>query len=125
MSSSKIRDEFRNYVKSHLFIDDTIEETGSFIYYDVVFPRLESNIKTCKVILYEMCHRDILDNYYKDGYFGNRADVLLQMIEDALINNREVVNNFGIGELTLDSVDIYNSTRFYGSIMMFSVPTFR
>ncbi|MCD7810275.1 MAG: hypothetical protein LUG91_00220 [Ruminococcus sp.] len=125
MSASKIREEFKNHVKSHLFIDDTIEETDSFIYYDVTMPYLEPNIKGCRVIMYVICHRDILDNYYAEGYYGNRADILSEMIEDVLINDEKVANSFGIGELTLDSVDIYNSTRFYGCIMTFNVPTFR
>jgi hypothetical protein len=125
MSNSKIRDEFKNHVKSHLFIDDTITDATSFIFYDVIFPSLKPNIKTCKVLVYAICHRDILDNYYKDGYYGNRADILSQMIENILINDTEVANSFGIGELTLDSVDIYNSSRFYGNVMTFSVPSFR
>lgn len=125
MSASKVQEEFRNHVKSHLFIDDTIEETSSFIFYDVVFPYLEPNVKTCRVIMYAICHRDILDDYYKDGYFGNRADALSQMIEDVLINDKEVANSFGIGELTLDSVEIYNSTKFYGCVLTFNVPSFR
>lgn len=125
MSASEIREEFKNHVKSHLFIDDTIEETDSFIYYDVTMPSLEPNIKSCRVIMYAICHRDILDNYYVEGYYGNRADILSEMIEDILINDKKVANSFGIGELTLDSVDIYNSTRFYGCIMTFNVPTFR
>lgn len=124
-SAKEIQQEFKNHVKSHLFIDDTIEETDSFIFYDVVFPSLKPQIKDCKVVMYLICHRDILDDYYKDGYFGNRADVLSQMVEDTLINDKKTVNGFGIGELSLDSIDIYNSTRFYGCIMTFSVPTFR
>lgn len=47
------------------------------------------------------------------------------MIEDALINDESVAKNFGIGNLKLDSVDIYNSNRFYGRIMTFTVPDFR
>lgn len=125
MSASKIRAEFKNHVKSHLFIDDTIEEAGSFIFYDILFPNLEPNIKDCRVVMYAICHRNILDDYYKEGYYGNRADVLSQMIENALINDKETANSFGIGELTLDSVNIYNSTRFYGCVMTFNVPTFR
>lgn len=124
MNSSDVRKLFKNHVKSHLFIDDTIEATDSFIYYDVRMPSLGSNIKRCEIILYAICHRDILDDYIKDGYYGNRADVLSQMIEDCLIND-DISNNFGIGKLTLDSVDIYNSKRFYGCIMYFSVPNFR
>ena len=75
--------------------------------------------------MYSICHRDILENYSKDGYFGNRADILSQMIEDALLNDPETVKDFGIGDLVLKSVDIYNATRFYGTIMTFEVPTFR
>lgn len=125
MSTSDKQKSFRKHVKSHLFIDDTIEETDSFIFYDVRLPDLAAQIKDCQVVLYAICHRDILDDYVKEGYFGNRADVLSQMIEDCLINDEEVVNKFGIGKLSLDSVDLYNATRFYGVVMIFNVPDFR
>ena len=125
MSATQIQEEFKKHVKSHLFIDDTIQETGTFIFYDVVFPRLSTNIKDCRVIMYAICHRDVLENYTKEGYYGNRADILTQMIEDTLINDKSVARSFGIGELTLDSLEPYNSTRFYGCMMLFSVPNFR
>lgn len=125
MSASDKQKLFRKHVKSHLFIDDTIEETDSFIFYDVRLPDLAAQIKDCQVVLYAICHRDILDDYVKEGYFGNRADILSQMIEDCLINDEEVANSFGIGELSLDSVDLYNATRFYGVVMIFNVPDFR
>ena len=121
---SEIMKEFREHVKSHLFIDDTIMETASFIYYDVIMPRLSSNTKTCQVTLYAICHRDILDDYAKEGYHGNRADVLSQMIEDALINS-EVNKDFGIGPMNLVSVYPYNSRQMYGVQMIFEVPNFR
>lgn len=125
MKTTQIQSEFKKYVKSHLFIDDTIEETKTFIFYDVRFPNIHSNIKTCQVVMYLICHRDILEDYAKEGYFGNRADILSQMIEDTLLNDKETSNSFGIGELTLDSIDFYNSERFYGCTMTFSVPNFR
>lgn len=125
MSATKIQSEFKKHVKSHLLIDDTIEETDSFIFYDVQMPSLEPQIKSCRVLMYAICHKEILDDYYNENYYGNRADVLSQMIEDVLINDEEVANSFGIGKISLDSVDIYNSTRFYGCIMIFNVPTFR
>ena len=125
MSTSDKQKSFRKHVKSHLFIDDTIEETDSFIFSDVRLPDLAAQIKDCQVVLYAICHRDILDDYVKEGYFGNRADILSQMIEDCLINDEEVANSFGIGKLSLDSVDLYNATRFYGVVMIFNVPDFR
>lgn len=121
----KLMNEFKKHVKSHLFVDDVVQETETFIYYDVVLPALHTNVKNCRLLMYLICHRDILESYSKEGYYGNRVDILSQMVEDTLINNKEVVRDFGIGELTLDSVDIYNSTRFYGCVMTFSVPTFR
>lgn len=125
MSASQMRDAFKEHIKSHLFIDDTITETDSFIFYDVRCPYLDTNVKGCQVIMYVICHRDILDNYIKDGYYGNRADILTQMVEDTLVNDEEVANSFGIGKLTLDSIDIYNATRFYGRTITLNVPTFR
>ncbi len=125
MSSSTIHSEFQKYVKSHLFIDDTIKETRTFIFYDVFIPQIYSNIKECKVVMYLICHLDILDNYFKEGYYGNRADVLSQMVENVLINDTTKSYSFGIGRLKLDSVNPYNSKKFYGCIMEFGVPNFR
>ena len=125
ISTSDKQKLFRKHVKSHLFIDDTIQETESFIFYDIRMPDLRNNIKDCQVVLYAICHRDIIDNYVKEGYYGNRADILSQMIENCLINNEEVSYSFGIGKLSLDSVDLYNAKRFYGVIMVFNVPDFR
>ena len=124
-SASETQKLFKECVKSHLFIDDTIEETKSFIFYDVTMPFMRSNVKDASIVMYAICHRDILDDYSKDGYFGNRADILSQMIEDCLINDKKIVNKFGIGELTLSSIEIYNSMRFYGCAMRFNIPNFR
>lgn len=125
MSSSEIRTNFKQYVKSHLFIDDTIKEAKTFIFYDVAIPSLQEQIKSCRVVMYLICSRDILEDYSKEGYYGDRIDILSQMVEDTLINDEEVANSFGIGKLKLDSVDIYNANRFYGCILQFDVPTFR
>lgn len=125
LKSSAIREAFKKYVKSHLFIEDTIQDAGTFIFYDVVFPTLDPRIKQCRVIMYLICSRDILENYTKEGYYGNRIDILSQMVENTLINDKDVSQSFGIGKLTLDSVDVYNATRFYGCVLTFNVPTFR
>lgn len=125
MSAKELRTAFKDHVKSHLFIDDTIEETTTYIFYDVIFPYIHSNTKSCQVIMYAICHRDILENYSKEGYYGDRSDILAQMIEDTLINDDAVSNSFGIGRLNLDSIEIYNANKFYGCILRFDVPAFR
>ena len=124
-STKEIRDAFKAHVKSHLFIDDTLKEEGSFIFYDVQIPNLHTHVKSCVVLMYAICHRAILEDYCKDGYYGDRSDCMAQMIEDSLINDPDVVNAFGIGEINLVNVDIYNSTRYYGTILTFEVANFR
>ena len=124
-SASEVRKLFKERVKSHLFIDETIKDTNSYIYYDIRMPRLYENTKNCEIILYAVSHRDILDNYSKEGYYGNRADILSQMIENCLICDEDVAREFGIGNLKLDSVEIFNGRTLYGCQMTFSVPNFR
>ena len=125
MSAADLRKNFKEHVKSHLFIDDTITETSTFIFYDIVMPTLHPNVKNCRIIMYLICHRDILEDYSKEGYYGDRIDILSQMVEDTLINDDDVANKFGIGKLNLDSIEPYNAVRFYGCVLTFSVPTFR
>lgn len=124
-SKSEIISEFKDHVKSHLFIDDTIEETGSFIYYDVGLPFVHPQIKTCQLTMYIIVHRDILDDYYKEGYHGNRADILAEMVQDTLLNDDELCRDFGIGPMEIYALYPYNSRRFYGVQIVFEVPNFR
>lgn len=125
MSPSAIKEEFRKHVKSHLFVDDTMEDTGSFIFYDVRMPEIHGQIKRCEVLMYVISHEATLDTYHDEQFPGNRADALSQMVEDCLLNDPDRVNSFGIGDITLDAVDIYLSKRFYGCIMKFTVYNFR
>lgn len=60
-----------------------------------------------------------------EGYYGNRTDILAQLVEDTLINDEKIVREFGIGDLALENVDIYNATRFYGRILTFKTKDFR
>lgn len=116
---------FNDVVKSHLFIDDTLVNEGTYIFFDTLIHRMSSSIKNLKVVMYIVSHRNILDDIKEEGYHGNRADILSQMVEDALINDKGVAKSFGIGDLNLDSIDIYNAKNHYGYIMTFSVPNFR
>ena len=116
---------FNSCVKSHLFIDDTLDNEGTYIFFDVITRSVSAQIKECTVLMYVICHRNILDDCHKEGYYGNRADVLSEMIEDCLIGDKTVAHSFGIGKIALDSVDIYNSQNYYGCIMTFNAEDFR
>lgn len=122
-TSDKIK-AINKVIKTHLFIDDTITEPGSYIYYDVVIPEVNNQTKECNIYLYAICHRDILDEPLNmENYYGNRADVLAQLVEETLLDKSNR-NQFGIGKLDLNSLDIYNSTNFYGVQMIFSTHDF-
>lgn len=124
-STTEMRKLFKEHVKSHLFVDEVITETDSFIFYDVTLPSFEETTKTCQIQLYAVCHRDILDNYSKEGFYGNRADILTEMIERALICDEETSGSFGIGHLELNHIGVYNGRNAYGHVLQFSVPNFR
>lgn len=124
LTPAQVKQKFGQCVKSHLFIDDTLSDKGTYIFFDVVVPEIAKQTMECKIIMYVVCHRDILDDFSLDGYYGNRTDILSQAVENELLNT-ENVKNFGIGDLLLDSVDIYNSTNYYGVQMIFSTDCFR
>lgn len=126
MTPAMIQKAFKEHVKSHLFIDDTITDATTYIFYDISIPEIHPETKTCNILMYLICARDILDNYSREGYVGDRIDILAQMVEDALVEDKEVAEKFGIGgNLDFDSIGIYNSTRYYGCVLSFVVPTFR
>lgn len=124
-SAKEIRNIFKQHVKSHLYIDDTVTEQSSYIFYDVFIPKIHSNTKECKIMVYAVCHKDILDNYEQDGYYGNRMDILSEMIEECLVYDEKVAREFGIGEITLNGMDAYRSNTLYGYILQFIVEDFR
>lgn len=81
--------------------------------------------KNCHVVVYALCHKDILENYYKKGYLGNRIDILCQMIEETFLDP-SIIRQYGIGKLDLKDVKLYNDQKkFYGKILDFEVPNFR
>ena len=51
MSAAEIQAKFKHYVKSHLFIDDTISEAATFIYYDISIPDIHAQTKTCTLLI--------------------------------------------------------------------------
>lgn len=122
-----IRAEFKDHVKSHLFIEDTVENTWSYIFYDVYLPELHYRLKNVAIKLVCLCHRDILETYDspvdengEPKYPGNRVDALAQMVEQRLVDDPEISKEFGIGRLKLDSVQVFNGVHFYGLILDFT-----
>lgn len=126
MSPEEIISGFKKHVESHLYIDEIVDEAITYIFYDVRVSNIEKELKNIRVIMYVIAPRNNeIGDYYKEGYHGNKTDILSEMIEDTLINDEKTANTFGIGKLRLTDVDIYNATRFYGRVLTFKVSTFR
>lgn len=124
LSESEQLEALRERIFSHLYTDDVMTETATYIFYDVTIPRIGNTAKTCKLIVYCICHKDIINTFTKPGYYGNRVDALSQMVEEVFTDS-EIIRQYGIGKLNLSGVNIYRDQRkMYGRILEFEVPTF-
>lgn len=122
---TKCTKDFKEHCKSHLFVDGTLSDCGSYIFFDVVIPNMRTQTKTVQILMYVVAHRDILDEAVAlDGVTGNRADVLAMLVEDAL-TNPETAKQFGIGDLTCEEALIYNGKDYYGTQLTFTAVDFK
>lgn len=123
--------EFDKYVVQHLFIANTIMDTKSYIMFESYVSSTYGSTKTMKVIIQTICHKDIVKYDEKpDGYPGLRYDVLAQYIEELLCppdkqKRNDIIKKFGIGSFELMGVDIFQTEKYIGRILTFTVPDFR
>ena len=118
------REDFANHVKSHLFVEEILEEQGTFVFYDAYVPRVHTNTKTVVMSVWCICSKDILDgSYKKDNYPGNRADILAQFVEEAMLSKGNK-QRFGVG-FDLTNTDFYNGKKYYGVVLSFTAECFR
>lgn len=124
-------EELDKYIIPHPFIPQTVMETKSFIMYETYMPKAYGQIKTMKIVVQAICHKDIVE--YKEkpkGYPGLRYDVLAQYIEELLCpedktEKLNIIKKFGIGSMELEPVDIFLTDSFIGRTLTFTVPDFR
>ncbi len=121
----EVDDELKKYIYPFLFTEGTQTNVQTYIFVEIFVPNLGNSVKDVKVIVQILSHR-VQIAYQKDGYIGTRPDICTQMIEEVLIENKEVSQKFGIGKLTLTGVGILDTyTEYYGRILTFEVPNFR
>lgn len=116
--------ELGKHIFSHEFIDNILENTETNIYYDVTITKLSSTVKMCKLYVYCMCDRKILDSvksydYNDDILFGNKADILVSVVDDILSDITDV------GHLEFLETDIVKTKECYGRVIVYQVPDFR
>lgn len=117
--------EFKEHVKSHLFIEDTLHDCGSYIFFDTIIPDMRTNTKEVQILMTVVTHRDILDEAVElEDVTGNRADILAMLVEDAL-TNKETAAQFGIGDLEFANTSIYNGNKYYGRVITWSAVDFK
>lgn len=112
------------YIFDYQYVDNTVQETGAFIWAEVEIPSVENRtIKDVRLYVTVSCHK----NYMKlssdvfPGVMGNRRDNLVRYI-DRLLNNAP---NFGIGTLALRSVTtLTNNNGFTARELTYDVPDF-
>lgn len=105
----------------YLYIDETQTEVLPYLCIEVNYIKQSRTMKTLKVTVYAYCHKDCME-YHKDGYLGTRADILSDMVERQL----QEPNKYGIGELTLESVNYYfPNNKYYGRQLIFTTSDFK
>lgn len=124
-------DELDKYIIPHLYVPDIITTQNSYIMFDTFMPRSHGKIKTMKIAIQAICHKDIVKYEKKPkGYPGLRYDVLAQFIEELLCPkdeeaNKSIIKKFGIGSMELELVDVFLDKNFIGRTLTFTVPDFR
>lgn len=106
----------------YLYVDNTQTKVLSYLCFEVDIPRIPTpTIKDVKFMVWIYCRKDGM-NYSKKGYLGTRVDILADMVEQELHDQRK----FGIGKLSLESVThCFPSNEYYGRQMIFTIPDFK
>lgn len=114
------------HILSHEFIDNIIEQAETNIYYDITISAISSTVNSCKLYLYCICDRKILDSiktyeYKNEIIFGNKADILSCVVNDILMS----IEDIGVGGFEFLDSNIINTKECYGRVLVYKVPDFR
>ena len=123
-TEDEIYEGLRPFIKSHLYVDDVMLDMGTYLFYDVTVPYAQASMKTCHLVIYTFCNKEIIDTFNLKGYEGNRVDIMCQLIEEA-VTDPEIIRKYGIGKMQLRDCQIFTRQKnVYGKILDFEVPNF-
>lgn len=131
ISDEVIAAEAKKYILPHLYMEPTEAEPACYIFLETDVTKATSTMKTMKIVIQPVCHRDILtvQNSSAD-YYGTRYDMLAHRIEElicpadkALARQRQ--KDFGIGFPELQSVETFTSGLWIGRTLTYLLPDFR
>lgn len=117
----------RGHLYDTLIIDLTQKITKTYITMDTSIKSTEgSRIKCVEITINIFSHLTLIKltneeerKFYSEGYYGNRIDIILDMLSRKLIGNQY----FGIGELKLAPINpikiIQPDVDYYGKVIRF------
>lgn len=123
--------ELDKYIIPHLYVNETITETKSYILYETNLLNVGSSIKEMGVIIQVVCHKNIVKYPEKpQNYPGLRYDVLAEYIEELLCptssqDKERVIKKFGIGSFEMRPPELFLTDKYIGRILTFTTPDFR
>lgn len=102
---------------------DMRNETKCYICVETIAHKTEKKkIKTMRLIVRVFSNIKLLP-YKRKGFYGNRVDILCDMLDRKLEGSRDF--DFSIGEMTLTTTSIYQpSNDYYGRELVFDVTSF-
>lgn len=118
------------------FIDTTLsKEIAAIFIEDTISELKENSIQSMSLQIMIICHKKMLylDNesrksFESIGYYGNRVDMLVQVINSIFLQSNKKSDKFGIGKLRLDTrnpVRTYvPNSEFYGRVMNYTIYDF-
>jgi len=123
-TESAVIKSLHEHIKSHLFIDEPILKTFSYVMYDVVIPTSYDKIQTMQLVVYVFCDKDCIDNLNVKNYEGNRNDIICEIV-DGILTRNDLRRTYGIGNLELSKLDLFERQQTVaGKILTYAVPNF-
>ena len=118
-------EELEKYLLPHLYVPGTINEKRSYVLFEASMPKAGHSIKTMRVTVQAICHKDIIKYKKPKGYFGYRYDVLSQYIEELLCEDEDNGRKFGIGIPLSGNVGDFLTNDYIGHVITFEMKDFR
>lgn len=125
MDSDKADEAFDKYLFDYEYVDNTTVEARAFVCVESEVKRTPTpTIQDLRVYVRIICHKNYMkiDPSRFKGIIGNRRDNLVRAI-DKVLNGSDI---FGIGNLTLDSVNTVSSpTGFTARELTYKISDFK
>lgn len=121
-TEENVDDLIYTQVFPYLYIDGTQDVVLPYTCFDIRIPRIPNGtIKNMQIVFWIYSHKNCM-RYHTDDFSGTRVDILSDMVERILHDNKD----FGIGKLNLSYTGyITSGSNYYGRELIFDVSDFK